>query len=208
MKKESKKNHIPTFEEICQILDITALRQKEIAESQKETDRIVKETSLQMKETDRKMQETDRRIKAMQQEIGGISNSNGEFAEEYFYNVFEDDKLNFAGEHFDAIDRNIKVSDPKLNKRDEYDLILYNGENIAIIETKYKTRESNIENVIQKADSFRFWFPQYKNHKVYLGLAGLTFDTHTMQKARKKGIAIIRQRGGKTIVNDKDLKAY
>jgi hypothetical protein len=29
-----------------------------------------------------------------------------------------------------------------------------------------------------------------------------------MQKARKKGIAIIRQRGGKTIVNDKDLKAY
>jgi len=49
-------------------------------------------------ETDRRMQETDRKLK----ELGGISNSNGKFAESLFYDSLETSKT-FAGVHFDAI---------------------------------------------------------------------------------------------------------
>jgi hypothetical protein len=156
----------------------------------------------------RKMfQETDKLIKNLSKEIGGISHSNGDFAEEYFANAFEHDPT-FAGEHFDAVETNINIKDPARQKQDEFDLVLYNTDKIAIIETNYKARESNIEDVIKKADAFRYWFPNYKKHKIYLGIASLTFEDNIIRKARKHGIAVIRQRGGKTIVNDKNLKTY
>jgi hypothetical protein len=203
MKKTTTKTEkIPTFAEL-------RIMMNELRESQKETDRMMKENAISMQETDRKMQETDRKMGRIFEEIGGISNSNGMFAEEYFQQAFEKDgDKTFAGMHFDAMTVNLNVADPKIKREDEYDIVLYNDESIAIIETKYRGRQRNIKDVINKADSFRFWFPRYKNHKVYLGLASLAFEKDTILKAKEKGIAIIRQRGGKSIVNDENLIAY
>jgi hypothetical protein len=39
-------------------------------------------------------------------------------------------------------------------------------------------------------------------------LASLAFEKDTIRKAKEHGIAVIRQRGGKTIVNDENLIAY
>ncbi|MCL2682272.1 MAG: hypothetical protein FWE63_02145 [Bacteroidales bacterium] len=158
-----------------------------------------------MKETTQSIRELRESQKNISKEVGGIANSNGYFAEEYFRNAFEHEPV-FAGEHFDIMKENIRVANAE--QEDEYDIVLYNKENIAIIETKYKARVSDISDVIKKADSFRQWFPYYKNHNIYLGLAGLTFDNKVISKAKEKGIAIIRQKGGKTIVSDKNLKAY
>ena len=169
----------------------------------------LRELTVKQAETDRQMQETDRMIKKLSQNIGGIENSNGAFAEEYFAQAFKtDDTKTFAGMHFDRMATNLNMKDLRINRQDEYDIVLYNNESIVIIETKYKGRERNIDDVIKKAESFRFWFPQYRNHKVYLGLASLSFEGNTIKNAKEKGIAIIRQQGGKTIVNDKNLVAY
>jgi len=179
---------IPTFEEIRTIL-------KDIATSQQETDR--------------QMKDTDRRIKTLASELNGISKSNGDFAEEYFNNAFENDNLIFANMHFDYMKKDINVSNPISGKRDEqFDIVLYNDESVAIIEIKYKACKNDIYNMIRKAEAFRGWFPEYTDHKIYLGLAGMSFLKNTVKNADDKGIAIIRQRGGKTVVNDKNLKAY
>jgi len=232
MKKNTpskEKKSVPTPDEIWAILKETAAMQKENDRMIKENDRMTKETKREIKdlaalqkeskremkesfaETKRRMEESsasvDRKFKNIFKEVGGIANSNGEFAEEYFENAFEADKT-FAGMHFDAMKTNLRVSNPKIGREDEYDIVLYNNKNVAIIESKYKARESNIEDVIQKADSFRFWFPHYKKHKIYLGLAGLTIENGMIRKARKHGIAVIRQSGNKVIVNDKNLKVY
>ena len=74
-------------------------------------------------------------IKAMQKELGGISNSNGEMAESYFINSFNRTPQ-FAGQTFQFIDANIKRSAKALNLKEEYDLLLYNGISVAIIEIK------------------------------------------------------------------------
>jgi hypothetical protein len=182
---------------------------QETARQMQETDRQMQETDRKMQETDRQMQETDRRIKALASELNGISKSNGDFAEEYFNNAFDSDNLIFADMYFDYMKNDINVSNPKSGKRDvQFDIVLYNDECVAIIEIKYKACKNDIYDLIRKAEVFRDWFPEYADHKIYLGLAGMSFLKNTVKNASDKGIAIIRQRGGKTVVNDKNLIAY
>jgi len=155
------------------------------------------------------LKETDRRIKALTTELNGISKSNGDFAEEYFNNAFEQDNLFFAGNHYDYMKTDLNVSDIKSGRRDEqYDIVLYNDDSVVIIEIKYKACKNDIYDIIRKAESFRSWFPGYIDHKIYLALAALTFHRNTIKNAENKGIAIIRQKGDKTIINDKKLIAY
>ena len=202
-------NQVPTFEEIRTILKDIAASQKEADSRIQEIDRILQETVLTQKETALSMKDTDRRMKAYGFELNGISSSNGDFAEDYFNNAFENDALMFAGMHFDYMKNDINVSNRKSGRRDEqYDIVLYNDTCVGIIEIKYKVRENDINDTIRKAEVFRSWFPEYADHKIYIGLAGMSFQKEAVQKADEKGIAIIRQKGGKTIVNDKNLKAY
>ena len=199
-------DHVPTFEEIRAILKDIATSQKA---AQQESDRRLQEIDRIMQETALSMKDTDRRMKAFGIELNGISKSNGDFAEEYFNNAFEQDQLIFADMHFDYMKQDINVSNPKSGKRDEqYDIVLYNDESVVIIEIKYKACQNDIYEMIRKAETFRDWFPEYANHKIYLGLAGMSFLKNTIKNAENKGIAIIRQKGNKTVVYDKNLLAY
>jgi hypothetical protein len=96
-----------------------------------------KETDLQLKENERLMKESranhDREMKEMRQEIGSFGHSQGSFAEEYFYNSFKKGQKNFFGEKFNMIEKNVKGASIDLIK-DEYDIVLYNSDSIAIIE--------------------------------------------------------------------------
>ena len=189
-----------------------------------ETDRIVKENALQMKEneriiremqaeTDRKMQETalqmketDRQIQKVFKTMGSWSNNHGSFAEEYFFNSFENGKRNFFGEKFDEIEKNAKGI--KKDFFDEYDILLINGTSVGIIEVKFKAHKDHIPKVLNKAVTFRENFPYYANHQVYLGLATLAFDKNLEQECIDQGIAVIKQVGDTVVINDEHLKVF
>ena len=176
-------------------------------EKEKDLAKIREESLARIREErekdERRWEKYDKMIKNNQKEIGGIANSNGDFAEEYFENVFFDE-LTFAGMQFhEMLTR--KKFDNRI-RQDEFDIILLNEKNALIVETKYKAQETDIDALIKKADAFRFWYPEYK--EVFLGLASLRFEDNIISKAKKKGIAIIRQLGDKTVVNDENLKAY
>ena len=173
-----------------------------LTEKLAETDRLLKNS---IAAADKQKSENDKLFKEIKKEIGGIANSNGDFAEEYFENIFCRD-LTFAGMHFHEIIRRKRLDDRK--RKDEFDIIMLNEKNAVIVETKYKAHESDIDEVIEKAESFRYWYPEHKDHKIYLCLASLRFEDNIIGKARKKGIAIIQQLGDKTMVNDENLKAY
>jgi predicted RNase H-like nuclease (RuvC/YqgF family) len=177
-----------------------------LSEKLAETDRIFTE---KLAETDKQLKESiekrDKLFKDLKKEIGGIANSNGEFAEKYFENVFCRN-MTFAGMHFHDMIIRKRLDDRK--RRDEFDIIMLNENNAVIVETKYKAHESDIEELIQKAESFRYWYPEHKDHNVYLCLASLRFEDNIIGKARKKGIAVCQQLGDKTVVNDENLKAY
>ena len=186
---------------------------KELRDSQKETDRQMKETDRKMQETDRQMKETacqmketDRIVKELSNKIGGMANNQGAFAEEYFINSFKNGKTNFFGENFDEIAQHLK--NRWQGVEDEYDIVLYNHASAAIIEVKYKAHLKNIPAVLNKAETFRILFPQYKDFKIYLGLASMSFFPELEQECIEQGIAVIKQVGDKVVINDSNLKVF
>ena len=185
----------------------TAKRQEEAdRQIKEETDRRQKEADRQIKETAKRREEFDREMKKIEKTLGGWANNQGAFAEDYFFNSFENGKKNFFGEEFDNISNNLKNYWQGIE--DEYDLVLYNHTSVALIEVKYKAHENDIPKVLNKANTFRILFPYYKDFKIYLGLASLSFYPELEQECIKQGIAIIKQVGDTVVINDDQLKTF
>ena len=150
------------------------------------------------------MKETDRKIDKVRETSGSWANNHGRFAEEYFFNSFEKGKQNFFGEKFYDIKNNLKGTETN----DEFDIVMLNGSSVGLVEVKFKVHENDIPKVLKQANTFRANFPKYKNHKVYLGLATLSFYPELEEACIKQGIAIIKQVGETVVINDKHLKAF
>jgi len=157
-------------------------------------------------EADKRNAEAERRMKKLEKLVGGISYNNGSFAEEYFFNSFENGEQNFFGEKFDEISKNLKYRWQGLE--DEYDIALFNHASVALIEAKYKAHENDIPGVLKKAETFRILFPHYKDFKIYLGLASMSFYPELEQKCIDQGIAVIKQVGETVVINDTNLKVF
>jgi len=148
----------------------------------------------------------EKRMKNMEDRVGAWSNNHGSFAEEYFFNAFENGEKNFFGEYFNEIGKNI--ANVWKGLKDEYDIVLYNDNSVALIEVKYKAHKRDIEKVLKKAETFRILFPSYKTFKIYLGLASLSFYPELEQECVNQGIAVIKQVGDTVVINDIYLKVF
>ena len=183
-----------------------------LSEKIAETDRQQKETDRQLKEAVKQMAasgaDVDRRIKNVNEMIGGMANSDGMFAEEYFFNCIEKGDKNIFGEHFDECYSSLKRYNKGNQKKSEHDILLINGAAAAIVEVKYKARREDIEKLINKLPDFRTLYPQYRSHRVYLGLAAMTFENGVENESAQKGIAIIKQDGDMVVINDEHLKVF
>ena len=178
-----------------------------LAVAQAETDKRFKDTDARFKETDAKFKETEKLVKELSKNIGGVSNSNGDFAEEFFYNALEKNKT-MGGIKFDAINKNVSFSKKGING--EFDIVMINGDAIGLIETKYKVKKTDLDDLItKKPASFRLLFPEFKNYKFYLGIGGMSFENKKIEdQAHKAGIAILKQKGDVVEIDDKNLKVY
>jgi hypothetical protein len=216
----------PTFETVWATL-------QENAQQLRETERIFKEQSAEadrrfaeterflnekfaetdrlMKENAERQKETDRQIKELNKKYGGISDSNGKMAEEYFYRAFKKDKT-FVSEHFDFIKRSfICINDDDDGALEaELDILLFNGSSAAIIEVKYCAKKDNIDipQLIERVEIIKRLYPHYANHKFYLGVAAMSFDKGLPPKLHRAGIATVRQIGKKMVIYDKEVKAF
>ena len=212
---EELENQKPTFESVWAALQETDRLLKENAmKSEMEREKSRANFDREMKESranfDREMKESqanfDKRIQKLEELIGSSANNIGSFAEEYFFNSFEMGQQNFFGEKFDRIKKNL--TQYWQDVEDEYDIVLYNHTSVALIEVKFKAHKNDIPKVIKKSETFRFIYPNYRDFKIYLGLASMCFYPMLEKECVKHGIAIIKQVGGKVIVNDANLKVY
>jgi len=191
-----------------------------------ETDRIMQENARQMAESHRllseKLAENDRiltekfeklgiTVKDINSNVVGIGNSNGEYAEDYFYNSLKK-KMEFAGVHFDDISTDFKLLRKTPDGRrieDQFDIVMLNGEAAAIIEIKYKARKDDPKQIVnQKVSNFRFLFPDYAKLKIYLGLAAFTFEESAEKEAKELGIGLLRQVGETVEYETNWVRAY
>jgi len=190
---------------------------KKEALSFKEVWAIVQETSRQMEITDRKIAEvseqirindqiTNRKIDKLTEQIGGIDNNIGHHAEQFFQNVFADKKV-FGGIQYDDIILNMKHSDK--SGEVEFDIVLENGNSVAIIEVKSRIHPSFVRKLAEeRVRKFRKYFPEYKNYDAYLGIAGFSFSKAVLEEAKKYGVGIIRRVGKGIVIDAEGLKAY
>ena len=202
-------NSPPTFESVWAALQETDRQRKEnerfLTEKQAETDRQMKETDRQMKETDKKIARLEQSIDKTNKQIGGITNSNGGFCEEYFTNAYKRNPF-FLGQKFNTVHKHLKPDPAVID--DEYDLVLQNENTIVIIEIKYKAGSDDLGSLFSKLVSYRANYPMYKNYKIYLCLASFNFHPIVREVAEEAGIVLIEQRGGKIEVISEMAKTW
>ena len=178
-----------------------------LLEKQAETNRILTE---KLAESDRQWKEScaeyNRRMKRFDETVGSLTNNIGAFAEEYFFNSFDNGQQTFFGEKFDKIRKNVRGFNEQIE--DEYDIVLINGKSIGIVEVKFKAHRNDIPDVIKKAETFRAIYPVFAHHQIYLGLATMSFYQELEQECIYRGIAVIKQVGDTVVVNDAHLKVY
>ena len=168
---------------------------------------LIKELTLAFDERMEKSRaEYDKRMKNLEDRYGSMSNSFGSFAEEYFFNSFENGEQNFFGEKFDSIERNVKHLKPVI--KDEYDIVMLNGASVAIVETKFRAHENDLPKVVKKAETFKINFPDFANHRIFLGLASMSFYDKLEEDCIKAGVAIIKQLGDTVVIKDEHLKVF
>jgi hypothetical protein len=155
--------------------------------------------------TDAQMAKTDKKLASMLEMLDGITTSQGLVAEEFFFNTLAD-SLTVGGVKYDGITSNIRR---KINGQwVEVDLILDNGASLAIIEVKYRARPKNIVQLQNTIRTYRQAFPQYKDFKIYGGIASFNIDDSVADEAHENGFFILKRKGDLLEVDTQGMRAF
>ena len=156
VRAEIAKSHAERVETEAQIAKSRVEFEAQIAKSRSESEaRFEREMAESRAEFDRRSADFDRRMKNLDDMIVGVSNSNGAFAEEFFFNALDMGDRQFFGEHFDDCYSLVKRYNKSNQKRSEHDILLVNGKSLAIVEVKYKARKEDVQKIINKIPDFR-----------------------------------------------------
>lgn len=178
--------------------------EKEIAEIWKlfrETREQMKDTDLRMKETDRKMKETDRRLNKLDYLFTG-----------HWGKLME--ALTVGGLRSALKERNIEVTGISSNvektyedERREFDIIAVNGEELIVVEVKTTLKLQKVRQFLEKVKSFKSYFPEYKDKKVYGAVAYLKSNEGASGYAEKQGLFILNPVGNVVkVLNTKNFR--
>jgi Holliday junction resolvase-like predicted endonuclease len=100
---------------------------------------------------------------------------------------------------FDAVSRNLNNHIGDL--QEEYDLVLINGDTLAVIEVKTKAHVKDLEKMItKKIPNFPKLFHAYQNYHIYAGVATLVANNDLIEKAQELGLFLLTQQGDHTMI--------
>jgi hypothetical protein len=153
----------------------------------------------------------DRVVEKTKAQLAGLSDSSGRAVESLAYSFF-DSRMTFAGVKFDdmevGVNRRRKLPDGT-RIQGEYDIVLYNGSAIALIEAKNRVRRGDVTKLIdEQLPRFKLFFPQYKDFKFYLGLCGMSFEDGVEKEALDMGIGTLKPNGDAVEINETTVRAW
>ena len=195
-------NNLIAIKELGKRMEETDRQFKEIARQSKETDKrldkLIKaqeKTDEEFRKTDEKFRKTDEKFKQLRR----LGINIGFSVEEFFYESFNENRV-MGKIHFDNIGRHVKGEKYKF----ELDIVLYNNDSIGIIEAKHRLRANAISDFLGKISKFKEEFHQYKNFKIYAGLAAYSFQEKSDELAQKKGLYVFSRYGRKVLIKNSD----
>ncbi|MFW6308342.1 MAG: hypothetical protein ACOC08_06865 [Campylobacterales bacterium] len=158
-----------------------------------ETFKGIKELKESQVKTDAQLAKTDAKLNKVAEMLGNIGNNQGDVAEEFFYNTLADKKV-LAGVRYDFVDHNWRHRVG--NVTDEFDIVMVNGEDVAIIEVKYKAHDRDLDKLINKKyKNFKLLYPQYRDFKHHLVLATFNINEELKERALEEGVVVLQRKG-------------
>jgi len=154
---------------------------------------LVASLALAQVKTDAQLAKTDAKLNKLAEMYGGVGNNQGRVTEEFYYNSLKHNPV-LNGIQFDFIEKNVTRS--KGGIEEEYDLLLVNGQEIYIVEVKYRLHPKDIERMVgRKLTNFKKLFPEYQNYRIHLALATFAVEDDVKQLALDNGVTLLQRRG-------------
>jgi hypothetical protein len=154
-----------------------------------------------MEETNKQMKETDKKIK----ELSSLFTSQwGKLVE----SLVEGDIINLLKERGIGVEKTLqRVRGNKDGENFEYDIIAVNGREIVIVEVKTTLRVDDVKDFHEKLWKAKRYLPEYRDNKIYGGVAFITAEGASDRMAEKLGFYVIRATGNSSsIVNKEDFQ--
>ncbi len=105
-------------------------------------------------------------------------------------------------EHIDTMSRH------RGNLQGQYDIVLYNGDKLIVVEVKYKLHPKDVDDFYnRKLPTFRKLYPEYNHRKVIGAMAALAIPTESIEKALSYGFLVLTQSGNDlSVINQSDFQ--
>lgn len=156
---------------------------------------MFKETDKMFKETAESIKDTGRQIKELSKNLGGIGNSNGYYAEQFFFTAL-DKQMKLVDIQLEYIEHNKQRYIKRLKLREEYDAILTNSDIQVIVEIKFRFKEEHLRILLdRKIPNYRILFPENKHYKLRVAIAAFSFEEGVMELAKQHGCYILTRAG-------------
>ncbi len=143
---------------------------------------------------DRKEAEEDfnRRMKKLGELVGSYGNNLGDIAEDFFGRTLEQ-VPRLGNIEFEQVQRNLRVSTKK-KLRGEYDVVLFNGDSVGVVEVKSKLLPKDVKKFLEvNLPKFRDLFPRLQNFHLYGAVAGMAIPPEVQEMAEKAGLFVLTQ---------------
>jgi len=171
-------------------------KEKLEAEKKEEKEKLEAEKKEEKEKLEAEREKDKAEWKKLKEMIFGIGKNQGYVAEEFFVNSLAVEQT-IAGIQYDKMIPNLKGHIRGKNGLEgEFDIVLVNGKDVAIVETKYKVHEKDLDKFLNKQyPKFNILFPEYKNYNHHLALASFYIDDKIKQEALDKGVIVLQRNG-------------
>ena len=187
------------FEELAGFQEKTDKKFEELAGFQEKTDKKFEKLAGFQEKTDKKFEElaefqkqTTQNIDKLSKNFGSFTNNQGDIIEILFFNALKED-LTLDNVKYEFISLNEeRISE---NTEQEFDIILVNSNQIAIIEVKGKAHENDIEKLDEIVKNYRLLFPEYKTYKLQSYLGSLHFNKKIKEDIKETNHKLLLLKG-------------
>ena len=156
---------------------------------------MVAATTLHMAETDRRMAETDRQMKETDRKFRELANQFTSQSGRIIEGLMEPSAIRIFQERGYDINRcwkNFKRHTKSSGQKLEVDLLLLDDDIAIIVEVKIDCTHHHIDHFIEQMGHFKEVCPEYKDKRILLAVAAVTFERDADQYAHEKGLFVIR----------------
>jgi hypothetical protein len=162
-------------------------------------------TDVMLKENAAAQAQTTIKLNKLAELYGGVSENQGAVAEEFFYNSLNANPV-IGGVKYDRVTPHLIVG--AKGKQTEFDLVLVNGNSVALIEVKNRARLTALDQLEQQLKRYRAAFPEHAGYKLYGGIAGLSVPDETIEEAHKRGMFVLKQKGDVFAVDAEAMRPF